>query len=281
MSDHSHHSHGHDGHPHPDHASAHQHAAHHAATAISNTGGSDFTSHNRAHWDSMAKSYTSQPWQKDIVTRVTAFLQSNLEFLGLPTSTQVPHEPRVRVLDYACGPGTVTFALAGHADEFVGLDLSDGMVAEYNSRAQREGLDIAHATQADLLSKDEDTMAKTTASFSGPEHHDFDLAIVGLGFHHFEDLPHATKILADRLKPGGTLAIVDLMSHEMEDNPTNIKKIVAHAGFGQETVKKLFEEAGGLVDVDWTPMEGEIMIAGKNPRRVFLARGRKPGREKL
>lgn len=237
---------------------------------------SEFTEKNRQHWDSAAKTYDAEPWQKDMISRVTTFLQTHADsgWLGLPTKP-TPDGRKVRVLDYACGPGTVTAALGARVDEYEGVDLSGGMVEAYNERfaGKKEEVEgfVARARQGDLLSggKKKDEM------LAGKEFFGFDMVVVGLGFHHFEDLPNATKVLAERVRPGGVFVIVDLVSHELEDD---LKTIVAHAGFGFEKVKGLFE-AEGLWDVEWQVMDGEVLIRGKSPRKVFVARGRKPESE--
>jgi SAM-dependent methyltransferase len=188
------------------------------------------------------------------------------------------------VLDYACGPGTITSALYGRATEFVGIDLSDNMVKAYNDRfaesEQQSGTitRTAKAVVGDLLNS-----KGPSESISGPEFSDFDLAIVGYGFHHFEDLDVATSRLASRLKPGGVLAIVDLVTHAKLEANDPSKDIVAHHGFGEEEVKHIFGKAG-LVDV--AVREMEVMVEMKRPgmregepgkmRKVFLGRGRKP-----
>ena len=48
---------------------------------------------------------------------------------------------------------------------------------------------------------------------STPFYHSFDLAVVGLGFHHFDDPGLAATRLVERLKPGGVLMIVDFLPH--------------------------------------------------------------------
>jgi SAM-dependent methyltransferase len=52
------------------------------------------------------------------------------------------------------------------------------------------------------------------ADFKGKEWFNFDIAVVGLGFHHFEDPALAATRLAERLKPGGVLMIIDFMPHD-------------------------------------------------------------------
>lgn len=56
--------------------------------------------------------------------------------------------------------------------------------------------------------EDQDPEAFRDGKFFG-----FDLAVVGLGFHHFDDPDLAAKRLAARLKPGGVLMIIDFLPH--------------------------------------------------------------------
>jgi SAM-dependent methyltransferase len=86
------------------------------------------------------------------------------------------------------------------------------MVSVYNRNAHNQGLapDFMAATVGNLL----DPAEPSPTQFSSPEWFNFDLAIVGLGFHHFEDPTLAAARLAERLKPGGVLMIIDFMSHE-------------------------------------------------------------------
>jgi SAM-dependent methyltransferase len=217
---------------------------------------------------------------------------SNLDWIGVDfVDPSVGFEDaaarQVRVLDYACGPGTMTSALWGRASEFVGVDVSANMVMTYNERfaegrgserSSRGVTDSARAVVGDLLSGD----GGPSSSVSGAEFFGFDLAVVGYGFHHFEDVGLATGRLVERLKPGGVLLIVDLASHELEgENPA--RPIIAHHGFGAEEVRELFRGAG-LVEVGVLEMEGMIEMkksgAGDeepgHKRKVFLGRGRKP-----
>lgn len=61
-------------------------------------------------------------------------------------------------------------------------------------------------------SQDEDPETFKSADFFG-----FDLAVVGLGFHHFDDPNLAARRLAARLKPGGVLVILDFLPHAKPD----------------------------------------------------------------
>lgn len=59
------------------------------------------------------------------------------------------------------------------------------------------------------------------AAFRGAEFWGFDVAAVGLGFHHFDDPGLAAARLAARLRPGGVLVILDFLPHGEIDVSAN------------------------------------------------------------
>ena len=226
-----------------------------------------------------------------MINKTQAFILSSLNWIGvdlLDHATDFERDGRsprqVRVLDYACGPGTVTAVLQGHATEIIGIDVSENMVKTYNERfAESDHPDgtVSRAPRAfvgNLLGG-----KGPSESISSSEFFNFDLAVVGYGFHHFKDLDIAASRLASRLKPGGVLLIVDFLTHAKMDVGNPAKNTVAHHGFGEEDVKVIFGKAG-LVDVGILEMEGfiELKKAGAGDdvrgekRRVFLGRGTKP-----
>lgn len=90
-----------------------------------------------------------------------------------------------------------------------GIDVSPVMVSTYNKRMADAGLssDTVHAVNGDLFDKSN----PSPSEFSGAEWQNFDLATVGFGFHHFEDVVHAAKQLKERVRPGGVLVINDFL----------------------------------------------------------------------
>lgn len=237
-----------------------------------------------------AASYTSEQWQKDLVNQVAAFILANMSWIGVdfldPASTfekPTTEGKHVRVLDYACGPGTITHALAGRASEYVGIDLSENMVKAYNlrfnpeSETDNEGEQLnAHAVVGNLLVPDDSNLS----SFQDSKYQDFDLVVVGMGYHHFSDLPLTTARLTDRLKPGGVFLIVDFISHPPEtDRKHPAAHTVAHHGFNEERVKEIFEGAG-LKDFEMRVWPEKVILRNIEPRDMFLAKGRKDGAQK-
>ena len=118
--------------------------------------------------------------------------------------------------------------------------LTASQVATYNARAENQvrrqirprcsysSLDVTfsltlpaqglaasemHAYQGNLCVPED----PSPAAFTSPEFFDFDVAAVGLGFHHFDDPALAARRLAERLKTGGVLAILDFLPHDRPD----------------------------------------------------------------
>lgn len=241
-----------------------------------------FTGKNRAHWDTQATSYSSQPWQKAMLNAIHAFVLHRLTWLDVPFvapsasfENENAHKPTnpIRVLDYACGPGTITDILYSHANEFVGIDLSQGMVDEYNRR-------FAHTLPGELASTNAravvGNLIDPSEERSVPEAKlgSFDLVAVGLGFHHFQRLDVAVERLSAYLKGGGVLLIVDLVTHgeEREEAANPASHTVAHHGFEEGEIRSLFEGVG-LGGFGYMEMEEEILMRGTERRRVFMAKG--------
>ena len=70
-----------------------------------------------------------------------------------------------------------------------------------------------HAYQGNLCVPED----PSPAEFASPEFFNFDVAAVGLGFHHFDDPALAARRLAERLKTGGVLVILDFLPHDRPD----------------------------------------------------------------
>ena len=104
--------------------------------------------------------------------------------------------PGDRVLDACCGTGDLALAsqrLLGSGGEVTGLDFSEAML----ERARRKSSEIEWR-QGDLL-----RLPFKDASF--------DAATVGFGVRNVEDLDGALRELRRVLKPGGRLAILEIV----------------------------------------------------------------------
>ncbi|KAF7870305.1 hypothetical protein EAF04_004051 [Stromatinia cepivora] len=257
----------------------------------------DVTEKNRAHWDTHASTYDTR-FQKTI-DQLTSIIQEPrvLSFIGAPWQTDsTPPSQTLKLLDYACGTGLITRALLPFITRSIGIDLSSSMVEQYNLRASNQGLGPSEmfAYHGNLLSSD------PAPELEREDLYEFDIAVVGLGFHHFENPALAARKIGERLKKGGILAVVDFESHDGFENPHShshenstpsqeqlnpqaqkAQETVTHHGFSQEEIQKIFEDAGVGIDFGYMVLGKGIVFHGTGvegqgkdmKRAVFMARG--------
>jgi len=105
------------------------------------------------------------------------------------------------VLDVACGPGIVAAHLSPLAVSVVGIDLTDAMLAEARNRCERAGLTNVRfdAGNAKALPYDDGS---------------FDVVVTRLSFHHFTDPGRVLDEMIRVTRPGGRVAVIDVISAE-------------------------------------------------------------------
>ncbi|KAG9965027.1 S-adenosyl-L-methionine-dependent methyltransferase, partial [Aureobasidium melanogenum] len=236
----------------------------------------DVTAHNRETWDSEAKDYDAKPWQKKIAAQVASALDSHVPWLGANWTSSSNQE--CRLLDYACGTGSVTRML----EQYKTLLSSSHPSLHLNTAI------------ADLCSND----TETNAAISGPGFYDFDVAGVALGFHHFNNPSLCISNLAKRLKKGGVLFIVDWLpkdvkpeehigsqhAHPSSDGKETdteewkkMQKTIKTNGFTENDMRNFFEGAG-FEEFGFVVLEESFVLQmnGKEVKKTgFIAKGRK------
>ncbi|OBT79948.1 hypothetical protein VF21_01626 [Pseudogymnoascus sp. 05NY08] len=271
----------------------------------------DSAGKNKAFFDTEASTYDTK--HAATLSDLTRSLRASLPFLAPFPSD--PSTTPFKLLDYACGTGTITKALSEHCSRVIGIDVSPGMVAAYNTTASNQGLEEeeVHAWVGDLI----DPEVERPEQFEGEVFWGFDLVVVGLGFHHFGDVGVAARRLGERLKVGGSLVILDFLPHEgmhgghghghgghghshghghehgghghgdgekkeeeagKEKEETKVAETVMHMGFSKEEVQKLFEQAGVGLDFGYKVLGKGVVIGPEEKRmkrEVFIARGTK------
>lgn len=158
-----------------------------------------------------------------------------------------------------------------------GIDISPNMVARYNDTMQAAGLPAAtaHAVEGNLIDP-----VGVAGRLSIPDLSGFDIAAVGLGFHHFESPALTIKRLAERLNPGGVVLIIDLVADDDEEGLKQSKAghtIKTH-GFSEQTMKEIFE-GEGLEGVGYHIMQKPVKLGmgedNLRQKHIFLARAQK------
>ncbi|KAI1141025.1 S-adenosyl-L-methionine-dependent methyltransferase [Hypoxylon sp. FL0543] len=225
--------------------------------------------------------------------RLTKEIQARLDWIGVnwastdtdsdesddeskPAEVPKPFQRRreVRLLDYACGTGMMSKALAPYTTQCVGIDISENMVAAYNAQAENQGLshDEMHAVVGDLAAADGPQPADLLAD---PRFFGFDVATVGGGLHHFADPELAAARLSQRLRPGGVLLVWDFLPH----GPIHGHQHgVMHHGLSKERVRAMFEDAGAGKEFSLEVLGSGITVGSGDEvtrREIFLARGEK------
>ncbi|TKA56327.1 hypothetical protein B0A55_11675 [Friedmanniomyces simplex] len=248
---------------------------------------SAFTEANRKAFNDLSASYNSKPWQHKLSQQVSDALQQRRDWLGVRWTKADDGGRDVRLLDYACGTGAITKALGPYVTTIRGIDISDSMVEKYNEASQSSGLkpEQGSAVVGDLLSE------QVSPQLSGPEYQLFDIAVIGLGFHHFEDPALAIKRLTERLKPEtGVLVIIDFLPfsdklarerEQRQQDPSadfpDMSHTIKHSGFTREQMQKLYED-GGLEDFGWHVLPDLAVMelkGGTKERTIFIAKGRR------
>lgn len=103
-------------------------------------------------------------------------------------------------MEFGCGTGLVSLALAPKLKSMLALDTSQGMLDVLQEKIDELQLTNMHCLNADIL---EDAYKER-----------YDLIVCSMTLHHLEDADGVLKRFCELLNPGGYLAVADL---ELED----------------------------------------------------------------
>jgi SAM-dependent methyltransferase len=102
------------------------------------------------------------------------------------------------VLEYGCGQGTYSFALAARGARVTGIDISDVAIEQAQARASREQLPITYARM------DCENLTFPSASFD---------LVCGVAILHHLDLDKAFSNLARVMRPGARAVFMEPLGH--------------------------------------------------------------------
>ena len=199
-------------------------------------------------FDERAQTWDEEPRRVQLAADVFAAL-----------ARAIPLRTDMAALDYGCGTGLVTLALAARVQRVLAVDSSAGMLAVLAKKAPAAGIANVEPLRADFA---------TEPLPPGP----FDLVASAMTLHHVADVETLVRKFYALLAPGGFLALADLDAEDGSFHGANAPG-VHHLGFDRaELAAKL--EAAGFADVRFAA----AARSEKNGRAytVFLAAARKP-----
>ena len=178
---------------------------------------------------------------------------------------------RLCVADLGCGTGSLGVSLLGLVGRLISVDNSSGMLLE----AQRRLEPLARGTRLEFRQGSFDALPLAAG--------EVDAALCGMVLHHLEDLDQALGEVLRVLRPGGTLAILELEPHREEWMRS--AQGDRHLGLAPNDVLAALTR-GGFVDLALVPTDDRYQ-----PRRpdacagdpvpnlpLYTVHGRKPSR---
>lgn len=181
-------------------------------------------------WDEHATGWDDDP-------SVRAYASSAFETLTNLLGARDISMKNLRVLDFGCGTGLLSAALASTCAEVVGLDPSLKMVSVLREKIRANGwthVEAVHGTLEDLLGEGKERSGK------------IDLVVCSSVCAFLEDYPGAARKLVSLLSPGGTFIQFDWERDDAADEPfglgrAEIETALGDAGLKTVSVEEAFE----------------------------------------
>ncbi|HSG91374.1 MAG TPA: class I SAM-dependent methyltransferase [Pseudomonadales bacterium] len=200
-------------------------------------------------FDSRAATWDEDPLK---VTRATQIADA--------IAAQVPLSPRMRALEYGCGTGLVSFALADRLGDMTLTDSARGMLDVVDGKIARA------AARADGRSITSARLDLTTDPLPAER---FDLIHSAMTLHHVPDTDALLRQFHALLAPGGFLCIADL---DAEDGSFHGADVDVHHGFDRAVLSERLQAAG--LEVEGFTTAASI-ARGEDRFSVFLAVARR------
>ena len=170
------------------------------------------------NFDERAKDWDSDP---DKVERARAVAEA--------IRRTIPLSKGMRVLEYGCGTGLLSFALQSDLGQITLADVSEGMLEVLRQKIAGAGVRNMHPLRLDLSS---DPL---------PDEQ-YDLTYSLMVLHHIHDVKNILVKFRDLLVPHGYLLVADLDKEDgtfHTDGTTDV-----HLGFDRNELQQMVEDAG-------------------------------------
>ncbi|MBU2538210.1 MAG: methyltransferase domain-containing protein [Proteobacteria bacterium] len=175
---------------------------------------------NVKRFDDAAADWEEKPLRVALARKVAEAIQQAIPLSGT-----------MRVLEYGCGTGMVSRTLSPHVAHITAVDTSPQMLQVLSEKAGEEKIVNIETLAHDLTSKPLPV-------------NDFDLVMSSMTLHHIPDFKALLHHFFAAVKPGGYLAVADLVTEDGSFHDDNSG--VAHYGINPETIRSIMSANGGL-----------------------------------
>ena len=168
-------------------------------------------------FDIAALTWDEKPLRVELVKNVTEKIKE-----------LIPLDKSMKVLDFGCGTGLLSFFLHPYVKEITGVDTSKGMIDVFEKKIKEGKVENIRCFNLDIY---KDKL---------PEK--YDLIVSSMVFHHIEDINQILKILYSYLHEGGYIAIADLVKEDGSFHDDN--EGVIHFGFDLSMLENQLRNVG-------------------------------------
>ncbi len=162
-------------------------------------------------FDKAAATWDNKPRRVQLAEKISAAI------------ARLPLDKSMSGMEFGCGTGLVSLALAPKLKTLTALDTSQGMLDVLQEKIDEQQLTNMHCLNADIF---EDTYKER-----------YDLIICSMTLHHLQDADGVLKRFCELLNPGGYIAVADLVTEDGSFHEPAAKGIF-HKGFDTEQLGK-------------------------------------------
>jgi 2-polyprenyl-3-methyl-5-hydroxy-6-metoxy-1,4-benzoquinol methylase len=143
---------------------------------------------------------------------------------------EVPVDSSMKVVDFGCGTGLLSFGVCKKAKSVTGIDTSEKMIEVFNEKIKKDNL--KNVKTCHICGFDAEYVPDIACG----------LVMSAMTMHHIpiEDIKKYVKKFFDMLIPGGYIAVADL--DEEKGNFHSDNDGVFHFGFGRKDFKKIISD---------------------------------------
>jgi 2-polyprenyl-3-methyl-5-hydroxy-6-metoxy-1,4-benzoquinol methylase len=203
-----------------------------------------------AHFNQAASQWDTKPMR---VVLAEAVAQSIAQHIAL--------QPYMQAMDYGCGTGLVSLALAPQLGTVLGIDSASEMLKVMQDKAQAQNL---HNVQTQRLDLTQEQL---------PEQK-FDLIFSSMTLHHIADTAHILNAFFQHLKPNGQIALADLDKEDGSFHPPDAQGVMHH-GFERISLHAQAELVG-FRHVEFNTAHSIHKAETQRDYPIFLMTARKP-----